>query len=109
MASAARSAICNRAPFGEMSVLTGQKRSATVRAVSDAVLYEVTKDHIANLFNSNPAIATTLSRTVAERRLRDSAAAAEIAPEARTEQKKNLVDQLLRSRKTFFGGIFRAA
>ena len=95
--------------FGEMSVLTGEKRSATVHAIGDAVLYEFTKDHIASLLDSNPKIAAILSRTVAERQMRNSAAMAQLPPEARAEQQKNLVDQLMRSMTSFFGRIFRAA
>jgi small-conductance mechanosensitive channel/CRP-like cAMP-binding protein len=95
--------------FGEMSVLTGQKRSATVYAVGDAVLYEITKQHIASLLDSNPGLATILSRTVAERQLCNSAATTELAPELRAEQQKNMVDNLMRSMTTFFGRIFRAA
>jgi small-conductance mechanosensitive channel/CRP-like cAMP-binding protein len=95
--------------FGEMSVLTGQKRSATVYAMGDAVLYEITKQHIASLLDSNPGIAAILSRTVTERQLRNSAAAAELPPEVRAEQQKNMVDQLMRSMTNFFGRMFRAA
>jgi small-conductance mechanosensitive channel/CRP-like cAMP-binding protein len=95
--------------FGEMSVLTGQKRSATVHAIGDAVLYEITKQHIASLLDSNPGIAAILSRTVAERQLRNSAAAAQLAPEVRAEQQKNMVEQLMRLMTKFFGRIFRAA
>jgi small-conductance mechanosensitive channel/CRP-like cAMP-binding protein len=95
--------------FGEMSVLTGEKRSATVYAVGEAVLYEITKEHIASLLDSNPEIAAILSQTVAERQLRNSAAAAQLPPEVRAEQQKNMVEQLMRSMTTFFGRIFRAA
>jgi small-conductance mechanosensitive channel/CRP-like cAMP-binding protein len=95
--------------FGEMSVLTGQKRSATVHAVGDVVLYEITKEHIASLLDSNPGLATILLRTVAERQLRNSAAAAQLPPEVRAEQQKNMVEHMMRSMTTFFGRIFRAA
>jgi CRP-like cAMP-binding protein len=92
-----------------MSVLTGQKRSATVHAIGDAVLYEITKQHIASLLDSNSGLAAIMSRTVAERQLRNSTAAAQLAPEVRAEQQKNMVEQLMRSMTTFFGRIFRAA
>jgi small-conductance mechanosensitive channel/CRP-like cAMP-binding protein len=95
--------------FGEMSALTGAKRSATVHAIGEAVLYEITKEHIASLLDSNPGIAGILSRTVAERQMRNSAAAAQLPAEARGEQQKNLVEQMMRSMTTFFGKIFRAA
>jgi len=95
--------------FGEMSVLTGEKRSATVHAVGDAVLYEITKEQIASLLDSKSEIAAILSQTVAERQLRNSAAAAQLPPEVRADQQKNMVEQLMRSMTTFFGKIFRAA
>jgi small-conductance mechanosensitive channel/CRP-like cAMP-binding protein len=95
--------------FGEMSVLTGEKRSATVLAIGDAVLYEISKQHIASLLESNPGIAAILSRTIAERQLRDATAAAQLAPEVRAEQQKNAVEKLMRSMTKFFGIIFRAA
>jgi hypothetical protein len=41
--------------------------------------------------------------------LRNSAAAAALAPEVRVEQQNNMVEQLLRSMTTFFGRMFRAA
>jgi len=94
--------------FGEMSVLTGAKRSATVYAVGDAVLYEITKQHIARLLDSNPRLAGIMSRTVAERQLRNLAAAVQLPPEVRAEQHKNMVEQLMRSMTKCFGRMVRA-
>src|SRR5262249_18780785 len=95
--------------FGEMSVLTGAKRSATVYAIGDAVLYQITKQHIASLLESNPGLAAIMSRTVAERQLRNSAAAAQLPPEVRAEQQQNMVEHLMNSMTKFFGRIFHVA
>jgi small-conductance mechanosensitive channel/CRP-like cAMP-binding protein len=95
--------------FGEMSLLTGEKRSATVRAIGDAVLYEIAKDHIATLLDAHPEIAATLTRTVAEHRLRDSAATGRLPPEERAEQKRTLIAELLRAMGAFFGRFLGTA
>ncbi|HEY4918965.1 MAG TPA: mechanosensitive ion channel family protein [Xanthobacteraceae bacterium] len=95
--------------FGEMSLLTGQKRSATVRAIGDAVLYEIAKEHIATLLDAHPEIAATLTRTVAEHRLRDSAATGRLPPEERAEQKRTMVAELLRAMGAFFGRFLGGA
>ena len=52
---------------GEMSLLTGEPRSATVVALTDAVTWEITKDQMEPLLRSDPAFAAVLARTLAER------------------------------------------
>ncbi len=54
--------------FGEMSVLTGEPRSATVRARTDTKLLVVSRDGFERLFRSHPNVAETVSRVLAERR-----------------------------------------
>lgn len=54
--------------FGEMSLLTGEKRSATVMAVGEVWLIEITKLALEPIIHSNPSIAEKLSVAL-ERRL----------------------------------------
>jgi small-conductance mechanosensitive channel/CRP-like cAMP-binding protein len=63
--------------FGEMSLLTGEPRSATVVAAEDAVLFELDRPTFAQLFDEQPALAGLLSEALAHRRgqLRDVAEA----------------------------------
>ncbi|MBI3181076.1 MAG: mechanosensitive ion channel family protein [Myxococcales bacterium] len=74
--------------FGEMSLLTGEQRSATVVALGDAVLYELDRPAFARLFEQNPGLARALSALLAERRGQLKAAAEasggpqDVAPEA---------------------------
>jgi small-conductance mechanosensitive channel len=56
--------------FGEMSLLTGEPRSATVRAESEVWLAEVTKQLLEPILSSNPEIMETLSNILAEREAR---------------------------------------
>jgi small-conductance mechanosensitive channel/CRP-like cAMP-binding protein len=54
--------------FGEMSLLTGEPRAATVVAVEDAVLLELDRPAFAHLFVSQPGLARQLSALLAQRR-----------------------------------------
>jgi small-conductance mechanosensitive channel/CRP-like cAMP-binding protein len=61
--------------FGEMSLLTGEPRSATVVAVDDSVLFELDRAGVGELFVGHPGLATQLSTVLAERRLQLQAVA----------------------------------
>ena len=52
---------------GELSVLDGEPRSATVRAASDADLYFVGRDAFLELCDSSPALVQSLLRSMARR------------------------------------------
>lgn len=54
--------------FGEMSLLTGEMRSATVVAEEDSVLLELARPVFARLFAEQPVLAKQLSSLLAERR-----------------------------------------
>jgi len=58
--------------FGEMSLLTGQPRSATVGAVIDSVVYEIHKRHLDPILERRPAIAEGLAGIMAERQARNA-------------------------------------
>ncbi|MCX6897772.1 MAG: mechanosensitive ion channel family protein [Verrucomicrobia bacterium] len=55
--------------FGEMSLLTGAPRNATVVAESDLRLLEIGKDALGPMLQENPAVAEALSRLMADRQL----------------------------------------
>jgi CRP-like cAMP-binding protein len=51
--------------FGEMSLLTGEPRKATVRARSEAVLAELPKTAVSELLETNDKLMNTLSEALA--------------------------------------------
>jgi CRP-like cAMP-binding protein len=55
--------------FGEMSLLTGEKRSASVVANSDCEVVEIGKPILANSLKENPELLTKLSTLLAQRQL----------------------------------------
>jgi small-conductance mechanosensitive channel/CRP-like cAMP-binding protein len=55
--------------FGEMSLLTGAPRNATVVAESDLRLLEIGKEALEPLLRENPAVAEAMSRLMSERQI----------------------------------------
>ncbi|MBN2527797.1 MAG: mechanosensitive ion channel [Deltaproteobacteria bacterium] len=60
--------------FGERSLITGDATSATVRAKSDCVLHEISKDHFAHVLVRNKSLVEALGRRLAEREAEQMAA-----------------------------------
>ncbi|WP_375760364.1 cyclic nucleotide-binding domain-containing protein [Corallococcus exercitus] len=54
--------------IGEMSLLTGERRAATVVALEDSVLLELDRPTFARLFSDYPGLARQLSALLAQRR-----------------------------------------
>ncbi|MFL5282820.1 MAG: mechanosensitive ion channel family protein [Rhodopila sp.] len=57
--------------FGEMSLLTGQPRSATVTAALDAVIYEIRRDDLNPILRRRPAVADGLAAVMADHQARN--------------------------------------
>ncbi len=62
--------------FGEMSLLTGEARTATVRAEEETSLLVLGQETMSHLLRENPDLATLLSRVLAERSARNQQAQA---------------------------------
>ena len=54
--------------FGEMSLLTGDPRTADVSAVADCLLLEITADTFRRIFLANPQVVEKVAAVVEERR-----------------------------------------
>jgi small-conductance mechanosensitive channel/CRP-like cAMP-binding protein len=89
--------------FGEMSALTGEPRSAMVVAVTDALVFEISKDAIASLIHSRHELAEKIAEAVAARKLRNSQAVAQAGTPARAAEETSLTSQLLSRMRSFFG------
>jgi CRP-like cAMP-binding protein len=73
--------------FGEMSLLTGASRSATVSAIRPVVLYEIGKDSLGQVMKNNPAVLDGLTEILTKRQKELSAALNDM--EGQDETKKN--------------------
>ncbi|MEE2961875.1 MAG: cyclic nucleotide-binding domain-containing protein [Myxococcota bacterium] len=55
--------------FGEMSLLTGEPRSATVQCITSSVVYEISHGGLKKILGSRPELAEAIALTVAKRRV----------------------------------------
>jgi CRP-like cAMP-binding protein/uncharacterized protein (DUF486 family) len=85
--------------FGEMSLLTGEARTATVRAHGDCKVLEVTAEHFRRFILENPAIVEGIATVVADRRAGLAKARSSSADAASVETARSLVARVRR----FFG------
>ena len=87
-----------------MSLLTGGQHSATVRALTDLVAFEIAREHLEPLLESRPGLAGALSWLVAERRLRQAQARPDQTGEQTTQETQRLSQQIFARMRALFGG-----
>ena len=89
--------------FGEMSLLTGEPRTATIRAATAGAAYRISRDAVTPVLESNVALMDLLSHNLAERNLGRQAAAA-ASQDQNPEQKRESLAAVLLAKML---GIFR--
>lgn len=90
--------------FGEMSLLTGEPRSATVIARTDCEMWEIGKEVIAELLQENAALVQKLGELLARRRIEtEGVLASTAAHEERDAMQKKYTASFLRKLSSFFG------
>lgn len=79
--------------FGEMSLLTGEKRNATVLAKEDTTCLVIDSGAFKKIFNQNPQTADRLSELLAKRRAEhhDSKTKASTRPDALKDDENNIL------------------
>jgi small-conductance mechanosensitive channel/CRP-like cAMP-binding protein len=86
--------------FGEMSLLTGEKRRATVTAVDEVRLIEISKSAIGPIIRSHPSVLEGLSSALGDR-LQKILTAQQVRKVA--DEASSLHDALLQKLMRFFG------
>jgi CRP-like cAMP-binding protein len=87
--------------FGEMSLLTGDPRTATVRTTVDSEVLEITADEFKNFVLANPAAVEFVGAAVSNRQAELDQARAQGAPATASDAPQRLVDRI----KRFFGVV----
>lgn len=84
--------------FGEMSLLTGEPRTATVTAVEETEVIQINKTALKPIFEANPELVSMVYESIEERR-------ALLRAEAENPVSKDVVEKtnVLRSIRRFFG------
>jgi small-conductance mechanosensitive channel/CRP-like cAMP-binding protein len=89
--------------FGEMGLLTGQPRGATITAESDVLCYRLAKPGFEAILRSRPELAQALSQTVVARTAANDATLASLSAEARSRATGTRANDLVRRIQEFFG------
>ena len=82
--------------FGEMSLLTGDPRTASVRALGDCTVVEITSDAFRAFVLNQPALVERIGTVIAERRAGIARARATVANAPPPESASNLVARVRR-------------
>lgn len=86
--------------FGEMSLLTGTPRSATIRADVDSIIYEIKQEHLKPIIQARSKIIDSLSTYLHNRESENETKLQEnIKPITKDNTKENIVSKL---KKIFF-------
>ncbi len=81
--------------FGEMSLLTGEPRTATIRAITAGAAYRISREAISPVLEADAALMGLLSRNLAERNISREARTAQGAGENPAQRSEGLASVLL--------------
>jgi small-conductance mechanosensitive channel len=89
--------------LGEMSLLTGDKRSATVVALEDVECYRLNKEAFHDILQQRPEIAEHIAHVLARRRMEQEAAREGLDAEARRLHMQHTQGDIFARISAFFG------
>jgi CRP-like cAMP-binding protein len=89
--------------FGEMALMTGQPREATVIALTEVECLRIDKAGFQTILQKRPAIAERISEILATRRVELDAAREGLDPEAHSRRISHENIRILSGIKQFFG------
>ena len=88
--------------FGEMSLLTGDPRSASISAFCDSLLFEIPKESFDELLRGNPEIAEAVSHKIADTKLKNESVFLNRSDSEKETSKKELSFSILSRIRNFF-------
>ncbi|HVY61753.1 MAG TPA: mechanosensitive ion channel family protein [Planctomycetota bacterium] len=89
--------------FGEMSLMTGAPRSATVVALTDVQCYRLEKDVFQRVIERRPELAAEIAKLLAERKVALDSVKEDLTEEAKKKRLAAHEADLLGSIRSFFG------
>jgi CRP-like cAMP-binding protein len=88
--------------FGEMGLMTGEPRSATVTALTDVVCYKLDKIAFSDALKRRPEIAEAISHLLAKRKLDLDAMTEGLSAQAMQQRMRHTQGDLLQRIRNFF-------
>lgn len=89
--------------FGEMGLLTGQARTATIIAESEVLCYRLDKRGFEAIIQARPELAEAMARVAATRQAANDATLASLSAEARAQATGTRASEIVRRIRQFFG------
>src|SRR5205085_5998905 len=89
--------------FGEMGVMTGERRTASVIAATEVECYRIDKEVFKAVLRNRPEMAEIISQVMARRRVDLAAVRENLDAEAKRRRIGEERNRLLESIQTFFG------
>jgi small-conductance mechanosensitive channel/CRP-like cAMP-binding protein len=89
--------------FGEMGLLTGQARTATIIAESEVLCYRLDKHGFEAIIQARPELAEAMARVAAARAAANDATLASLSAEARAQATGTRASEIVRRIRQFFG------
>jgi small-conductance mechanosensitive channel/CRP-like cAMP-binding protein len=89
--------------FGEMGLLLGQPRAATVVAAGEAICHRIDKRGFDAIIRARPELAEMLAKVLAERQAANDATLQALDVEMRTQRHVSRTKELVRKIQQFFG------
>jgi small-conductance mechanosensitive channel/CRP-like cAMP-binding protein len=89
--------------FGEMGMMTGAPRSASVIAITDVECYRLDKEAFAGIMQARPGLADEITHILVERRAQLDSVLHHLDEQTRRQEKSSQHNELLVNIKRFFG------
>ncbi len=89
--------------FGEMGLLTGASRTATILAETEVLCYRLDASGFESIIRARPEIADAMSQTVAARSAANDATLASLSADARARATGSRASDIVRRIRDFFG------
>ena len=89
--------------FGEMGMMTGSPRSASVIARTDMECYRLDKDAFSGIMQARPGLAEEITHVLVERRAELDSVLHHLDEQTRQQEKNSQHNELLETVKRFFG------
>ncbi len=89
--------------FGEMGMMTGAPRSASVIANTDVECYRLDKEAFAGIMQARPGLADEITHILVERRAQLDSVLHNLDEQTRRQEKSSQHNELLETVKRFFG------
>ena len=89
--------------FGEMGVMTGERRTATISAATEVECYRIDKEVFKAVLRNRPEMAEIISQVMARRRVELAAVRENLDAEAKKRRVKEERNKIFGSIQSFFG------